>query len=61
MNFNLDFALEKLYRGEILNEMNVKEMCESLKDIMINQSNVRHIKAPVTVVGNLHAYFYIYN
>lgn len=56
MALNLDAALEQLFRGEILSEETVKEVCERLKESMIYQPNVQPIKAPVTVVGNLHGY-----
>ena len=56
MLFNLDAAIEQLYRGEILSEEMVKEVCERLKESLIYQPNVQPIKTPVTVVGNLHGY-----
>ena len=56
MALNLDAALEQLFRGEILSEETVKEVCERLKESLIYQPNVLPIKAPVTVVGNVHGY-----
>jgi hypothetical protein len=56
MALNLDAALEQLYRGEILAEETVKEVCERIKESLIYQPNVQPIRAPVTVVGNLHGY-----
>lgn len=56
MGLNLDAALEQLYRGEILAEETVKELCERLKESMIYQPNVQPIKTPVTVVGDIHGY-----
>lgn len=60
MALNLDAALEQLFRGEILSEETVKEVCERLKESLIYQPNVLPIKAPVTVVGNVHGYVTVY-
>ncbi len=53
---NLDQCIEQLYRGEILGESMVREICERLKELMLYESNVHMIKAPVTVVGDVHGY-----
>lgn len=56
MTLNLDLALEQLYRGELLSELTVKEICERLKETMIYQSNVQIVQAPVTIVGDIHGH-----
>eukprot|EP01122_Echinamoeba_exundans_P009909 TRINITY_DN3569_c0_g1_i1.p1 TRINITY_DN3569_c0_g1~~TRINITY_DN3569_c0_g1_i1.p1 ORF type:complete len:309 (-),score=51.06 TRINITY_DN3569_c0_g1_i1:39-965(-) len=58
MTLNLDLALEQLYRGELLSELTVKEICERLKETMIYQPNVQVVQAPVTVVGDIHGQLY---
>jgi serine/threonine-protein phosphatase PPG1 len=56
MTLNLDQSLERLYKGEILSELAIKEVCERLKESLVYQSNITDIQAPVTVVGDLHGF-----
>eukprot|EP01099_Mayorella_cantabrigiensis_P008103 TRINITY_DN7461_c0_g1_i1.p1 TRINITY_DN7461_c0_g1~~TRINITY_DN7461_c0_g1_i1.p1 ORF type:complete len:324 (-),score=64.04 TRINITY_DN7461_c0_g1_i1:622-1551(-) len=58
MSLNLDKCIEQLQRCEILSEATVKEICERVKNLLIYESNVVSLKAPVTVVGDLHGQFY---
>lgn len=53
MSFNLDKCIEQLMHCEMLGEIHVKEICEKLKEILIDESNIVQIKAPVTVVGDI--------
>jgi len=55
---NLDKCIEQLLRCEMLSESNVKEICDKMKDQMIEESNIASVKSPVTIVGDLHAQFY---
>jgi serine/threonine-protein phosphatase PPG1 len=56
--FNIDKAIEQLLRGEILPQSTVKEICERLKEQFVEESNVVPLKAPITIVGDLHGQFY---
>eukprot|EP01133_Synstelium_polycarpum_P005938 gene5938-6877_t len=51
---NLDHCIEKLQKCEILSEATVKEITDRMKEVLINETNVQAIKAPVTVVGDVH-------
>lgn len=51
---DLDACLEKLYKKQLLAECVIKEICERTKELLMKESNVVHIKAPVTVVGDIH-------
>ncbi|KAG1441579.1 hypothetical protein G6F56_011415 [Rhizopus delemar] len=55
---DLDACLEKLYKKQLLAECVIKEICEKTKELLIKESNVVHIKAPVTVVGDIHGQYY---
>lgn len=55
-SFDLDKCIDQLYRSEILPEATVKQLCEKLKEILIYESNVQSISAPLTVVGDVHGY-----
>jgi serine/threonine-protein phosphatase PPG1 len=41
-------------RKELLAESALKEVCEKVKELLMRESNVVHISAPVTVVGDIH-------
>ncbi|XP_049848407.1 protein phosphatase 2A catalytic subunit B-like [Schistocerca gregaria] len=58
MNLDLDWTIEKLYRGELLEEATVKEVCQKFKELLSTQPNVLHLHTPITVVGNVHGQFY---
>lgn len=53
---NLDKCIEQLMRCEILSESTVKEICDKMKELLIYEPNVQSLKAPVTIVGNIHGY-----
>ncbi|KXN72558.1 Metallo-dependent phosphatase [Conidiobolus coronatus NRRL 28638] len=58
VHFDLDECIEQLYSRQLLAEPLVKELCERAKELLIEESNVVHIQAPVTVVGDIHGQFY---
>jgi len=58
MGINLDECIERVQRRELLGSEVVREMCTKLKEVLVNESNVAHISAPVTVVGDVHGQFY---
>ena len=53
---DLDECLDKLYRRERLPELVIKFICSKVKEILINESNVHSVQAPVIVVGDVHGY-----
>jgi len=55
---DMDKCIDLLYKGEILPEITVKQICDKLKELLIYESNVLSIPAPVTVVGDVHGQFY---
>lgn len=57
-NLNLDLCIERLLRKELLAESVVEAICGKAKELLIKESNVIHIKAPVTVVGDIHGQFF---
>ncbi|SCV70063.1 BQ2448_1457 [Microbotryum intermedium] len=58
MRLDLDGAIATLLRKRLLAESLVKEICEKTKEVLMRESNVVHIQAPVTVVGDIHGQFY---
>jgi len=53
----IDEYIERLYRGELLLESELKMVCNHLKDTLINESNVLPIQTPVTICGDVHGQF----
>lgn len=54
MAIDLDACIEKLLSKQLLIDTLVKEICEKTKELLMQESNVVHISAPVTVVGDIH-------
>jgi len=50
--------IEQLQRCEILNEREVKLLCERAIEILVEESNVQTVPAPVTICGDIHGQFY---
>lgn len=46
---NLDEQIERLKRCEYLKESEVKALCDKAREILIDESNVQKVDAPVTV------------
>ena len=44
--------------GKILSERDLKCLCEKIKEILIEESNVQPVSAPVIVCGDIHGQFY---
>jgi hypothetical protein len=49
----LDGWIEQLYQGERLREENVKELCDKIKEKLIDEPNVVTLKGPITIVGDI--------
>ncbi|KAJ3124315.1 putative serine/threonine protein phosphatase, partial [Irineochytrium annulatum] len=58
MAWDLDAFITKLYARELLDELTIRELCEKVKEVLVDEGNVRHITAPVTLVGDVHGQFY---
>jgi serine/threonine-protein phosphatase 4 catalytic subunit len=54
----LDEQIERLKRCEYLKESEVKELCEKALEILVEESNVQRVDAPVTLCGDIHGQFY---
>ena len=51
---HLDDQIEVLLSCKPLPELQVKQLCEKAKEILINESNVQQVRAPVTICGDIH-------
>ena len=55
-SLDLDECIEKLKRRELLREEILEAICEQVKEVLMRESNVVHVAAPITVVGDIHGY-----
>jgi serine/threonine-protein phosphatase 2A catalytic subunit len=57
-SYDLDKFIENLMECKCLNESEVKFLIEKAKEILMTESNVQYVRAPVTVCGDIHGQFY---
>mgnify|MGYP000959179699 FL=1 len=57
-SLNLDLYLKTLKGGNCLSERDLRLVCEKAKEILIEESNIQPVSAPVNVCGDLHGQFY---
>lgn len=50
--------LELVRQCKYLPETDIKKLCEMVKDILMEESNIQIVQAPVTVCGDIHGQFY---
>lgn len=55
---DLDACIESLYKKELLAESVIEAICAKTKELLMQESNVVHVQAPVTVVGDIHGQFF---
>lgn len=55
---DLDQCIETLYKKNLLAESVIEAICAKTKELLMQESNVVHVQAPVTVVGDIHGQFY---
>lgn len=58
MALHLDEWIEKVKGCKYLEEKELKALCEYVKDLLLEESNVQPISAPVAVCGDIHGQFY---
>jgi len=54
---NLDYTIEQLRKCNPLPENDVKALCEIAKDILQKEENVKHVRSPVTICGDIHGQY----
>jgi serine/threonine-protein phosphatase 4 catalytic subunit len=58
MSSELDRQIEQLRRCEYIKESEVKALCNKVREILVEESNVQRVDAPVTICGDIHGQFY---
>lgn len=57
-SIDLEECIERLQKRELLAESVIEAICAKAKELLMKESNVVHISAPVTVVGDIHGQFF---
>jgi len=57
-NGDLDKWIELLKQCKVLPEPDLKQLCEMVKLILMEEPNVQEVTSPVTVCGDIHGQFY---
>mmetsp|Transcript_925 Transcript_925/g.2643 ORF Transcript_925/g.2643 Transcript_925/m.2643 type:complete len:308 (+) Transcript_925:137-1060(+) len=55
---DVDLCIAKLMTCRPLNETEIQSLCESAKAALARDANVRGVKSPVTIVGDIHGQFH---
>mmetsp|Transcript_17678 Transcript_17678/g.15489 ORF Transcript_17678/g.15489 Transcript_17678/m.15489 type:complete len:304 (-) Transcript_17678:443-1354(-) len=55
---DVDKYIKQLKDGQCLPERDLRMVCEKVKEILIEESNVQPVSAPVTICGDIHGQFY---
>ncbi|XP_051124845.1 serine/threonine-protein phosphatase PP-X isozyme 2 isoform X2 [Andrographis paniculata] len=55
---DLDRQIEQLKRCQPLKEFEVKALCLKAMEILVEESNVQRVDAPVVICGDIHGQFY---
>lgn len=55
---DLDECIARLYKKELLAESVIEAICAKTKELLMRESNVVHVAAPITVVGDIHGQFF---
>lgn len=55
---DIDEQIERVYKGILLTEDEVRVLCGKVKEIFEKEPNIREMQAPVTIVGDIHGQFH---
>lgn len=53
-----DLWLEEVKKCQSLPESDMKQLCEMVKELLMEESNIQPVQSPVTVCGDIHGQFH---
>ena len=51
---DLHLCIKKISKGEILDEYEVKFICEKVTELFAAEANIQELSSPITIVGDIH-------
>ena len=51
---DVDAWVQTVKEGGVLSERDLRILCEKIKELLIEESNVQPVSAPVTICGDIH-------
>ena len=54
----MDKWISKLEKCNYLDENEMKQLCERVRSILIEESNIQPVSSPVTICGDIHGQFW---
>ena len=58
MLLDVDACIETLKSGECVTEQQLRQLCQYVSELLMEESNVQPVLSPVTIVGDLHGQFF---
>lgn len=58
MVLDLDQAIATLRQCKYLPEQDIKSLCDIVKSLLLEESNIQPVASPVTVCGDIHGQFW---
>lgn len=58
IKMDIDECIADLKSSKILPERELRRICEKVKELLIEESNVQPVSAPVTICGDIHGQFF---
>ena len=55
---DINQCIESLSEGNPLHERDLRLVCEKVKEILMEESNVQPVRSPVIICGDIHGQFY---
>ena len=58
LSLDLDKSIAQLKECKTLSESDMKQLCQRVSDVLMEEANVQPIPAPVTICGDIHGQFF---
>ena len=55
---DIDKCIAEIKEAKCLHERELRIVCEKVKELLMEESNVQPVSSPITVCGDIHGQFY---